>query len=104
WLAEASQHPVEGGEAELPGGRDLDSNCLAIGVVVDQQAGRCLRHSGRALGSASREVEVRGEGAPLAERYFEVATSHDPLLLTTAHVRPHPVPRRSPMPDGGDVR
>src|SRR5256885_9447565 len=79
----ASQHPVEGGEAELPGGRDLDSDRLAIGVVVDQQAGRCLRHSGRVLGSASREVEVRRDGAPLAERYFEVATSHDPLLLTT---------------------
>src|SRR5690242_14592713 len=84
WLAEASQYTIERDKADPPGRRDLDADRFPTRAVVDQQAGRRLRHAGRTLGSPSRKVEIRGDGAPLAERYLQVATSHL-LLLTTGY-------------------
>src|SRR5439155_4926624 len=82
-LAETRENPIERGESDPPGCRDLDSDRLALGVVVDQEARRRLRYPCRPLGSASREVEIGSDRPPLAERHLEVPTSHDLLLPTT---------------------
>src|SRR5437867_1168721 len=75
--------PLGRGGTDPSGCRDVESDRLALGVVVDEEARRRLRYPCRPFGSASREAEIGSDRPPLAERHLEVPTSHDLLLLTT---------------------
>src|SRR5262249_36126757 len=86
-LTKIAQHLVHSAERDLPWRRYLDPDWSAVSMKIDDEAGGCRRGAMATVPWPTREIQIRGDRAPMTIRYLQVGLAHDSTFPTDTRSR-----------------